>query len=248
MSIEIILNTKNNYLDDLLIEFEKEFTALSRYIKPRLAALIRQGVPTREAVAAVFDEAGYTQLVQGLIDKYDELIKYGAALGKAAGIPLVLTERSLALLELIKETEFDKILGSRESIINTIIDAGLRREIEGADLRGIIADIESKVEELGRRIGAEAHTGASIFDRTIKSEQFKEAGIELFVYVGPNDEVTRDSCKSILGDPRQHIGWTRDEIDASEVSFITGGGYNCRHEFLPFVPEVDALVEENNAV
>ena len=53
MSIETILNEKNNYLDGLLIEFEKEFTALSRYIKPRLAALIRQGVPEREAVAAL---------------------------------------------------------------------------------------------------------------------------------------------------------------------------------------------------
>jgi hypothetical protein len=241
-AIEKILQQKNGALDELLSEFGQEFEKLSKYIKPRLAQLIRAGVPTREAVVNVFNESGYEGLVQEFVDKYDEFIKYGATLGKEIGIPLVLTDRSLSVLELIKEAEIGKMLSARESIVNTMVDIGLRREIEGASLRNVIADIELGIDELGRRIGAEAHTGASIFDRAIKSEQFKEAGIETFVYVGPDDEVTRDECSATLADPRQHTGWTRDDIDASQVSFIGGGGYNCRHEWLPFVKEVDALV------
>ena len=247
MSIETVLNEKNKLLDTMLAEFSREFETMTRGVRASIAALVRHGIPTRESIIQVFDDAGYTDMVQVFVDKYDALIKQSVALGKEVGIPFVLTDRSLDLLGMIKEVEIGKMLSARESIVNTIIDIGLRREIEGASLRNIIADIESNIEELGRRIGAEAHTGASIFDRTIKSEQFKEAGIEKFVYVGPRDDKTRDSCLSVLGDSRQQVGWTRDEIDASEVSFIGGGGYNCRHEWLPFVEEVESFVKEMQA-
>ena len=96
----------------------------------------------------------------------------------------------------------------------------------------------------GRRIITEAVTGASIYDRTIKMEQFRHADVELYFYDGPLDKVTRDTCKATLSDGKQGTGWTFAEIQGSETPFITGGGYNCRHEWLPFVEGLGALIKD----
>ena len=235
MPIKNILIEKNISLDKLIAEFEAEFAQLTRGVKVGFSSLIRKGVPTKEAVLALFDESGYEQLVQGMVDKYGELIKYSVQLGKAVGVPLVLPARSLALIELVKENTLIHFDHLKDAVANNMLDAGLRMEIEGTPLRTIIAELTGDLENIAHKFGAEAHTGASIFDRTIKSEQFKEAGIELFVYVGPNDGKTRDECLEALAAGAV----TREDINGLAVSFSGGGGYNCRHEFLPYVEEID---------
>ena len=39
-------------------------------------------------------------------------------------------------------------------------------------------------------------------------------------------------------------GWTMEEVSASETPFIQCGGYNCRHEWLPFVEGLDDLIKD----
>ena len=50
--------------------------------------------------------------------------------------------------------------------------------------------------------------------------------------IGPDDEVTRDVCAETLA--LQGEGLTADEIESiTPVSFADGGGFNCRHEWIP---------------
>ena len=53
-----------------------------------------------------------------------------------------------------------------------------------------------------------------------------------WVYIGPNDGRTRDSCRAVM---EQGGSWTMDEInngDAhSDIDFVSRGGFNCRHDW-----------------
>ena len=94
-----------------------------------------------------------------------------------------------------------------------------------------------RLAPVGRRASTEVGTALSAFDRTTMGFYYDEAGVDRFVYWGPRDDVTRDSCRTALSSEKQQTGWTREEIDANpDVDFVLGGKpyYNCRHEWLPF--------------
>ena len=72
----------------------------------------------------------------------------------------------------------------------------------------------------------------------------KQLEVKKYFYAGPVDSKNRDICADILSSSLQTTGWTMADIQGSGASFIGGGGYNCRHEWLPFVEGADALLEE----
>jgi hypothetical protein len=70
------------------------------------------------------------------------------------------------------------------------------------------------------------------FTRTTTAKLFEDVPEQKFEYVGPDDEVTRDVCVATL--EMQGEGMTIAEIEAeAPVSFADGGGFNCRHEWIP---------------
>jgi len=67
-----------------------------------------------------------------------------------------------------------------------------------------------------------------------------------FEYFGALDSLTRDFCVETLTDPRQSTGWTALEIEALDngqtgSAMTDGGGYNCRHQFIPIVSDQDVI-------
>jgi hypothetical protein len=201
-------------------------------------------VPTRGQIIEVFAGTGYLDYINGFVDRFEESIKYSVAIADELGLKYVLPRSSMAFLEILKENELAKFLSASETIYSSITEAGILYGMEGYSLDQAISFIGSQVDVLGRRVAAEAFTGASMYERAVRSEQYKASGIELYFYDGPNDDRTRDVCLETLGDSRQGTGWTRAEANASSTPMISGGGYNCRHDWLPFVPEADALIEE----
>ena len=234
--IDEILKKKNAEIDKLLSRFDGEWEKLSRELKRTLGPLLKAGVPTQEDIMPLLGDID--TLVQKTVDEYNGLIGFAKDAADEMGIKFLVTERSLALLELAQEHAVFKSITNKNHIVNNMIDAGLQAEVENLKYRDIVKNLEELITETGRRIKAEVHTGLSVFDRMIKSENFKNVGIEKFVYVGPYDGVTRDVCRNTLESSLQGTGWTRDQIESSEVSFTGGGGYNCRHEWLPFVEEI----------
>jgi hypothetical protein len=90
-------------------------------------------------------------------------------------------------------------------------------------------------------------TQVSIYGRQLQAMSTEDLGPEqAYMYVGPADGRTRDWCLERYGKV-----YTRAEIEAMDNNqlpnpFITGGGYNCRHSFLPVVSEeYTSLVGKN---
>jgi hypothetical protein len=243
------MDDKVKFFDDLLASYELEFEKFGRELKRSLSAFIQSGPHTKAEVGAWFKLSGADRVAQSFINKYDSVIEYTRQVSIESGIPLVLPDRSLNLLTLYKENQMLDILGSAEPILKNVADASFRYGIGEARLETIINELGAVINDTGRRIVTEAVTGASIYDRTIKFEQFRHAGIELYFYDGPYQPGTgpganRPACRETLEDPRQSTGWTMADIQSSQTPFITGGGYNCRHEWLPMVPELKEELEE----
>lgn len=81
----------------------------------------------------------------------------------------------------------------------------------------------------------ELTTALISFNRMITLVQAEQAGLDLFLYIGPNDKITRPFCRRTLNKKNIPI-FTKKEIEAMDngqgLPVITyGGGYNCRHSW-----------------
>lgn len=90
---------------------------------------------------------------------------------------------------------------------------------------------------LEANLDAELNTSLAAFDRSVTIGKAIDLGIDLFVYRGPEDKVTRPFCKHLLHDRKPAI-YTIDEIkdmdNGTGLDVMTyGGGYNCRHQWSP---------------
>jgi len=240
-----ILNNQDLHIDGLVLELEKEFMKFNGKLRGLLSKELRSAVITRAGIEAAFVEAGFEPLVGAFWNKYNSVFPLIREASVEMGVGLVLPERSLAVLDLVKNHGLDKMLNTKTTVIDSIIDAGLRHQTEGVPFRMIIKEMTDDVDLLGRRLGAEANTGIRIFQRVITSEQYRQAGIERFFYFGPRDRKNRDACASTLDSNKQNTGWTRDEIFTSQVDFYTGGGFNCRHRFVLITPETQSTLVES---
>ena len=85
-----------------------------------------------------------------------------------------------------------------------------------------------------------AETTLAQFERGMIKEVAQELDPQVkFIYGGPIDSATRDFCLDTISDQRNTDGFTEAEIaglDNGQLPnvFLTGGGYNCRHDWRPF--------------
>jgi hypothetical protein len=237
------MSDKAKFFDDLQRKYELGVEQLAKNIKANVSAFIKGGPYTTEEVSQWLTGLGVQNISQEIVNSYDDVIQYATLVASATDIPLVLPETSATILSLYKENQVQHILKASDEIVKTVADASLRYGIGEQKIATIISDLEKTVETVGRRIVTEAFTGANIYDRTIKYMQFTNANIELYFYDGPLDSHTRDVCRDTLNDPRQATGWRLIDVQSSQTPFSTCGGYNCRHEWLPYVPGLDAEIE-----
>jgi hypothetical protein len=122
--------------------------------------------------------------------------------------------------------------------VGDITSTLMRSVITGQDIDSSIYD--GALESLGRNIETDLNTSALTFARTVTVSKAIDSGLELFIYIGPDDKVTRPFCHELLAkDPPVY---TLDEIKGMDNEqdtdvLTTCGGWNCRHEWAPIDPE-----------
>lgn len=132
----------------------------------------------------------------------------------------------------------------------------VKAQVMRSVLLGQDIDPELIKEQVSRRaqnnIKTEVRTGLQSFQRTITVRK----GIELdgpnarFLYIGPDDKVTRDFCRSVLrgdvlGDSRANPIYTAEEIQRMNNEqglpvLAAGGGFNCRHRWRLVTDDLEA--------
>lgn len=181
---------------------------------------------------------------------------------------LELKELFASELKIVSE-DFTEISGraallgdaAKESL-NAIVDD--RLELAGRMVERYIGDVRSTVLDYvlaGKRVDfgkiledagdapinnlkTEINTGLMAYNRVVHAEKAKKAGMDKFLYIGPEDDITRPFCQDYVGKIL-----TADEIAELDNGQglpveIYGGGYNCRHHWRPVS---DELAEELEA-
>jgi hypothetical protein len=233
-------------IDALVAQLEQ---FLERNLSRILEGLRTDKVTAREAARALggleaaMEEAGlqtYFEKAKALFrNEYDAVTDaFQDTTGKAA------TLSGFALKNL--DTLVENRLAIAASFVTDYIG-----DVRAAVLDAVVGGRKVNPRELfaqaeGRTLAnlkTELNTALMAYQQVVHMEKAEKAGIELFLYVGPDDEVTRPFCV-------EHVDriFTRQEIEAMDNGqdlpvMIYRGGYNCRHHWRPVSNELAESLE-----
>lgn len=172
--------------------------------------------------------AGYLANVDNLLD---DLFMFGK-----------ITESQLLALRTVQETSiiaYTQQLGEqmRISLIEGV-SSGLSKE----ELKSLLG---RNLNLSPGRIETVVSTSMATYRRSVTAVMAESLPEDtLFWYEGPLDHKTRPICRVMLS-----VGpLMRGDIDASfPGAFLDGGGYNCRHEWLPLSSSPERVKRSKNA-
>lgn len=235
-------------------EVESLVASLERFLRRNLSRILnhlkRGSLTAKEAAKALgglksaMEEEGlgrYFDRARALVQ--EEYAAVQAEFEQTTGKKALLSEFTRKSLDALRDTRLnlastyvDDYLGDVRSAVLDAVVGG--REIEPEDI------LDSATGRTLANLQTELNTTRMAYQRVIHFEKAKKAGIDKFLYVGPDDQITRDFCK-------EHVGkvYTRDEIAEMDNGQnlpveIYCGGYNCRHHWRPVSDELAAELQQ----
>lgn len=236
MNLKQILQNQNKHIDKLLLTFDKSFNSLSYDVRKEILYLFRTSdLDLSVIINQAFESSKYFNEISNFAKHNVEMIQYTKQIANELGYKFALTQGNIELYEQFQNTIFTKLSKNIELYQAEMNGFMIRSQLEGKSINQISSGLGEVFGGMGRRLNTEINTSISISDSMIKKDFYKQAGIDKFVYAGPDDDKTRDTCSSTLNDPRQEMGWTLEEVNNSETPFVERGGFNCRHQWMAFV-------------
>ena len=99
------------------------------------------------------------------------------------------------------------------------------------------APLDALASEFLKSVGrntTQARLKIAEFGRSTQAVNAESAGLDLFLYVGPKDGITRPFCRKLVGKVLSKSQINRlNNGQGSGPVLTTGGGYNCRHSWTP---------------
>lgn len=232
--------------ENYMAQFEKTLRknpGLDKTQRLKLSAAVK----IANQVEGILAKAGMDDLVSDYVDAFDPLKKS-------------------ALRYLEKMGESDALAGASEEALKSYIDFTentLRSEVNSRLVvpleRGIFEavfgdrDRKSIVDELVARGSSLSTTQIETlvsdsftrYQRAVTVEGAASSGLEIFLYVGPMDDITSEQCEYLLNLDLHGLPGAlyKDEISADlhpklrSNPLIDGGHINCRHKYMPITLE-----------
>lgn len=238
-------------------QFEEDLADAWGVLRKRIVALTNQleveqgrvvstqvnlGVARNAAqqIQAAIEEAGYGAIIEDALNEMGDLATYqGLGQTRVARVERT-TAWSAETLDAFRQLKLDELLD---------VPATIQRQVERILLRGIIGaqDRAELLTELLEQLELSLPQARTIYDTALS--EFSRIAVtstatgqpdEAFLYNGPIDALMRPFCAERVGQvfTRRAI----DQMDNGQLpnTLITGGGYNCRHTWIP-VPTDDPL-------
>lgn len=267
------LNIIASSVDSFLGQLEKSLSNLNAKIPSLLIldmdgnairssqANLQRAIAARAQIVDLLDKTGFNKSIGGLAKTYNDVTALTAKGLAAAGIEQKFTRVDVRALTAVKEMDFrrwesfsnDLVDTVQNSIINSVV-AGDKFSVMTDNIANTLTGLGEKESLITSRAATLANTYIQGFDRTVTARAAREADIDTFIYLGPDDDLTRPFCEDVLagnGNMRFNIPakngdepiYTLDEIEAMNngtplAPMNFGGGYNCRHKFRPISVEL----------
>ena len=224
---------------------------LNRFLSNRLESLterLQDGEPEAFEAAQILGSL-QTELVRGGLEEVTQDLNAAYA-DELAAIASQLSQYEEELFSDIDVDVIEELINFDVSQVTQLAQqyvgdmrSQLMRQVLAGETPDIAAMINNITGSLESNLKTELDTLLAGFSRSVLVGKSKDLGFELFIYLGPDDEVTRPFCERLLD--RDPPIYTADEIEEMDneqgLSVMTyGGGYNCRHEWSP-ISEEDAI-------
>ena len=195
---------------------------------------------------------------------YDSLAEQATGVGLDAMLVQVERLRGAARLAAFTSSDQSRILALKQLARMDVLGHGaeIAQTLWRTLMRGLFAQQKPAdlMHDLAETLDVELYQARTLYDTTVnvfarQVEAMKSREGDVFAFLGPADTKLRPFCHA-------HVGkvFTREQIDALDNGqvgnvFLTGGGYNCRHQFVAVskvselrnlagtnqrIPEVDA--------
>ena len=190
------------------------------------------GLP-REALADFVLQAGFGLTIDDFIEQSDRV---AAAALEAIQVlePTATTASVQAQLDSFRVAAVDAVF---QDVIIPDTTKAIREALQGMTLgvsltasMGRLSDQMQRSE--GRQL-TELRTKIASYGRQVTAAVGESAGLDLYLYTGPRDGITRQFCKPLINkvvDDKQMAALNNGQGLPVKLS---GGGYNCRHSWSP---------------
>jgi hypothetical protein len=190
------------------------------------------GLP-REALADFILQAGFGLTIDDFIEQSDRV---AAAALEAIQVlePTATTASVQAQLDSFRVAAVDAVF---QDVIIPDTTKAVREALQGMTLgvsltasMGRLSDQMQRSE--GRQL-TELRTKIASYGRQVTAAVGESAGLDLYLYTGPRDGITRQFCKPLINkvvDDKQMAALNNGQGLPVKLS---GGGYNCRHSWSP---------------
>ena len=147
---------------------------------------------------------------------------------KKRGIP-PLAGASVEGLEVLRDMDYKRLLGRAEMYADELQMKLFRGVYAGMPPNAIATSLTS-TSLASHQLNVIAYDGLKTFDDMARYKTFQGQDVR-WIYMGPNDSVTRPECQSTLGNSKNITGYTESEASSSDTPFGIRGGFNCRHSW-----------------
>jgi hypothetical protein len=235
------------YIDATDLEIERFLNRLEMFLKGELSGIL-EGIKTGNTQAL-----GAAKILGGIKTSLRDagLTKQFQALDKLYGVQLKFVSEFFSEAAIGKDIFSDadfKVVESLIKLDTSIMEGEILKtadQVASTVMRQVIGGQKLDVDELAsgfsvaarRNLQTEITTSISGYHRSVTQAKAKELDINYFVYIGPQDGITRPFCKS-----RINKVYTKEQIakwdNGTNLSAaIYAGGYNCRHNIVPLSKE-----------
>jgi hypothetical protein len=236
-------------LEAFTLKLEKAFRRGLTTIISKLRKGDEQAIETAKAIASVpgaLAEAGLSEILEQLDPIYIAQISAITAKLDRAKISPEFGDIDHQVIETMIDFESSQVGAEVASRIQDFSSNILQTAFTG-EPTDFVAALDDAGNRLQTNVYNDQRTAVLSFERTITVRKALQSGSTLFLYIGPDDKVTRDFCLCILeGRSSSTFGiqgksppiFTLEEIKAMDngqgLEVLTAcGGYNCRHSWNP---------------
>jgi hypothetical protein len=201
-------------------------------------------------------DLGYPRLIRAFVGEFsgtlpflEEVIQHlGAQVGQEWSINLSRTDD--AALVGFQTSIADGLQNAVSNVAMAAMTRGMFG-VGGLEFGDLVAILSEKLETSISAARTIADTGMSTFYRTAsaaafeKIQQGQDEPIQ-YKYSGPNDKLTRPFCAHLLNVDKVY---SREQISGMNNGqlpnvFMTGGGWNCRHQWILDTGAIEARMEK----
>jgi len=239
-------------------EFEQQLTKSTKKLQDAIARIIKEGrgqvllnmTPTELKNFLISeglgDSVAYFEASQlDIVEMTNKAMKAIDPNFVSGDINLISSTIQRASASVFDDSVIPSLSKSIKDAVNTVAIIGSTK-----------APLDALAQSFQRATSAnttQARLKISEFGRSVQAINADQAGIDLFMYVGPKDGITRPFCRKLVGKvlSKSQINKLNNGQGAGPV-LTAGGGYNCRHSWSPvskgFIKVMDLTVATDSEI